>query len=170
MSYKIDVHDYEVRKKNASKFIQQGDRVKVSVMFRGREIQHDKLGYDLLYQLADDMQKICIMEGKPRREGRNLSCSLSPRPEVTKAVNDAKRADEKAKKKRKEEKLAKARAVTAAAGGVAEMEAATATATVDDLDIDLGALGDEGLDALGDDDSSLDDLLGGDALTDELFG
>lgn len=163
MSYKIDVHDYEVRKKNAAKFIQQGNRVKCSVMFRGREIQHDKLGYELLDKIALDLEKICIMEGKPKREGRAIACIMSPRPEVQKAVNTAKRAEEKAKKKAKEEKQAKARAATAAAaaGGAAE-----AAATMTDEDIDLSALGEDD----DDDDSSLDELLGGDALTDELFG
>lgn len=101
MTYKIDVHDYGVRIKNASKFIQQGNRVKCTVQFKGREVQHDKLGFDLLNKMAEEMNKICIMEGKPKREGRNLSCILSPRPEVTKAVNDKKRATEKEKKKMK---------------------------------------------------------------------
>jgi translation initiation factor IF-3 len=99
MSYKIDSHDYDVRVKNASKFISQGNRVKCTVMFKGREIQHDNLGFELLNRMAEDMTKLCTMEGKPKREGRNLSCILSPRPEVTKAVNDKKRAEEKAKKK-----------------------------------------------------------------------
>lgn len=95
MSYKIDVHDYGVRIKNASKFIKQGNRVKCTVQFKGREVQHDKLGFELLEKMAEDMNKICVMEGKPKREGRNLGCILSPRPEVTKAVNDKKRAEEK---------------------------------------------------------------------------
>jgi translation initiation factor IF-3 len=103
MSYKIDKHDYGVRVKNASKFIKQGNRVKCTVMFKGREVQHDNLGHDLLNKMAEEMNKICVMEGKPKREGRMLGCILSPRPEVTKAVNDKKRADEKAKKKSKKQ-------------------------------------------------------------------
>lgn len=101
MSYKIDVHDYGVRIKNASKFLSQGNRVKCTVQFRGREVQHDQLGIDLLYKMEQDMTKLCLMDKKPKREGRNLSCILSPRPEVTKAHNDKKRADEKEKKKKR---------------------------------------------------------------------
>lgn len=108
MSYKIDTHDYGVRIKNASKFLTQGNRVKCTVQFRGREVQHDKLGIDLLYKMESDMTKICVMDKKPKREGRNLSCILSPRPEVTKAYNDKKRAEEKEKKrKRNKDKAAK---------------------------------------------------------------
>lgn len=103
MSYKIDVHDYGVRIKNASKFIKQGNRVKCTVQFKGREVQHDKLGFELLDRMAEDLTKICSMEGKPKREGRSLGVILTPRPEVTKAVNDKKRADEKAKKKNKKQ-------------------------------------------------------------------
>jgi len=119
MSYKIDVHDYGVRIKNASKFIKQGNRVKCTVQFKGREVQHDNLGVDLLNRMAEDMAKTCTMEGKPKREGRTLFCILSPRPEVTKAVNDRKRAEEKAKKnskkRQKEAKAKKEEPVVAAA-------------------------------------------------------
>lgn len=163
MSYKIDVHDYGVRVKNASKFISQGNRVKCTVMFKGREIQHEDIGVDLLNRLAEDMTKVCTMEGKPKREGRNLSCILSPRPEVTKAVNDKKRAEEKAKKKTKsEQKEAKKKKdmddddddevvgvdVVAVSGA-----ALVSDDDDDDEDDDLG---------------SLDDLMGDDG-TDDLF-
>ena len=105
MSYKIDVHDYDVRKKNASKFLKQGNRVKATVMFRGREVQHDNLGFDLLEKLAGELDEICLKEGRPKREGRNLSLILQPRPEVMKALNEERRAVEKAKKKKKQEAL-----------------------------------------------------------------
>merc|ERR1712127_893674 len=95
MSYKIDVHDYGVRIKNASKFLSQGNRVKCTVQFSGRENQHDRLGYDLLDKMALEMEDLCTMEGRPKKEGRFLSCIMSPRPEVTKAYNDKKRAAEK---------------------------------------------------------------------------
>merc|ERR1719354_487329 len=109
MSYKIDVHDYGVRLKNASKFIKQGNRVKCTVQFRGREMQHDKLGVELLKKMADEMEDICQMEGKPKREGRTLFSILSPKAEVTKAVNDQKRKRDKEKKNKKNEtKSAKA--------------------------------------------------------------
>jgi len=165
MSYKIDVHDYGVRIKNASKFLQQGNRVKCTVQFRGREVQHDNLGKELLERMSEDMTKICIMEGKPKRDGRNLSCILSPRPEITKAANDRKRSEEKAKKKAKldkkgadsAEKESKAAAYEAANRARMEQEEQRKELVV--------ALGDESTD-----EDSVDDLLGADDLTDELFG
>jgi len=153
MSYKIDQHDYEVRKKNAAKFINQGNRVKCTVVFRGREVTHDKLGFDLLSRVAEDLTKVCIMEGKPKREGRNLSCFISPRPEVMKALNDAKRKDERQKKKGKEESWKELEEKTAM------KEAAILTVKEDD-EVD----GEET------EEKSLDDLLGGDSLMDDLFG
>jgi translation initiation factor IF-3 len=101
MSYKIDVHDYDVRKKSAVKFLKQGNRVKCTVMFRGREVQHDSLGFDLLEKLASELDDTCLKEGRPQREGRNLSIILTPRPEVMKAVNESRRAMDKAKKLKK---------------------------------------------------------------------
>merc|ERR1712127_605496 len=103
MSYKIGDHDYGVRLKAATKFINQGNRVRATIQFRGREVQHDKLGFEMLQRLAKDMEDICNMEGKPRRDGRKLGAILTPRAEVIKAINDAKRQREKDKKKAKEE-------------------------------------------------------------------
>ena len=122
MSYKIGDHDYEVRLKAASKFIKQGNRVKLTVQFKGREVQHDRLGVDLMEKLAKDLEDICNMEGKPRREGRNLGAILTPRSEVVKALNDAKRLREKEKKKAKAESLAKRMEKTQVEGGDVEDE------------------------------------------------
>lgn len=97
MSYKIDIHDYDVRKKSAIKFIRQGNRVKCTVMFRGREMQHDKLGFELLEKLANELDSLCIQEGRPKREGRNLSLMLTPKPEVLRAVNEARKKAKKLK-------------------------------------------------------------------------
>lgn len=144
MSYKIDVHDYGVRIKNAVKFLKQGNRVKCTVQFKGREAQHDRLGYELLSKMSDDMVDICIMEGKPKRDGRFLSCIMSPKPEVTKAFNDKKRAEEKQKKRNKQlNKEAKAKK--------------------DEPEKKIIMKRDD------DDDTSLDDLLGSDTATDSLF-
>ena len=105
MSHKIDVHDYGV----PSKFIKQGNRVKCTIQFCGREMQHDKLGIELLNKIAVDMADICQMDGKPKREGRTLFSILSPKAAVTNAVNDKKRKEGREKKKKKSEsKKAKA--------------------------------------------------------------
>ena len=157
MSYKIDVHDYGVRKKNALKFLNQGNRVKCTVMFRGREVQHDNLGFELLEKLAKELDDIATKEGRPKREGRNLSLILSPRAEVMKAVNERRRADEKNKKKSKKatfesKKASKAAAATTAGVVAAEGLNGDSEETVIDME------------------SSLDDLLGGgDDLTDDIF-
>eukprot|EP01083_Nonionella_stella_P068686 182572_1 len=109
MSYKIDVHDYGVRIKSATKFLKQGNRVKCTVQFKGREVQHDKLGFKLIERMAEDMSDICTLENKPRREGRFMSAIVTPKAEVTKAVNDKKRqADKDKKKARRAAKAAKA--------------------------------------------------------------
>jgi translation initiation factor IF-3 len=188
MSYKIDIHDYEVRKKNAIKFLQKGDRVKCSVMFRGREVQHDKLGFELLDRLASEMEDICVREAKPKREGRNLSMIVSPRPEVVKKLNESRRASEKAKKKQKtaekESKLSSKAAAAAVITGASGLSAAdvngdtliASSAYDDDLDDDDyeddddDDDDDDDLDDLDADiDSSLDDLFGSDDLADDLF-
>lgn len=77
--YKIDTHDYEVRIKSVRKFIAQGNKVKIVVMLRGREMQHSNLAFDLanrfLTDLADDPAQL---EKKPQLEGRNVTLYLAP--------------------------------------------------------------------------------------------
>jgi translation initiation factor IF-3 len=170
MSYKIDVHDYEVRKKSALKFLNQGNRVKCSVVFRGREIQHDKLGFELLDKLAVEMEDTCVREGRPKREGRNLSLIFTPRPEVVKQVGADRRASEKEKKKKREERLKEKKAVSeelAAAGIIADAEADEEDGSSSDSSLNNSS--DELLDLEADIESSLDDLFGSDDLTDDLF-
>jgi len=167
MSYKIGDHDYTVRLKAATKFIKQGNRVKATVQFRGREIQHDKLGFELLDRLADDLEDMANMEGKPRREGRTIGAILSPTPEVVKAINDAKRQKEKDKKKAKAESLAKRDADIAAGVVAAEQEEEKIVGGVlDGIDLDDD---DDDFDDDDDMDASLDELLGSSKATDDLF-
>lgn len=161
MSYKIDVHDYDVRKKSAQKFLLQGNRVKCTVMFRGREVQHDQLGFELLDKLSAELEAVAVREGRAKREGRNLSLIISPRPEVLKQVNENRRAEEKAKKKKKEEEKEQKAAIKTAAAS----SAAVAT-----LDREESETIDEELDLESDIESSLDDLFGNDGLADDLFG
>jgi translation initiation factor IF-3 len=111
MSYKIDVHDYSVRKKNAQKFLKQGNRVKCTVQFRGREVQHDNLGFELLDKLATELGDTCLTEGRPKREGKNLSLILTPRPEVMKALGEERRKLERAKKLKRQQALEAGRMV-----------------------------------------------------------
>lgn len=76
--YKIDVHDYEVRLKSVRKFIAQGNKVKIVVMLRGREMQHSNLAFDLLNRFIADLENDSIqIEKKPQLEGRNVTLYLS---------------------------------------------------------------------------------------------
>ena len=79
MRYKIDTHDYEVRLKAAKKFLSQGNKVKVVVMLRGREMQHSHLAMDLInkFQLEFEQDNV-IVEKKPMVEGRNVVMILAP--------------------------------------------------------------------------------------------
>ncbi len=78
MRYKIDVHDYEVRLKSAKKFISQGNKVKVVIMLRGREMQHSNLAFDLANRFITDMEGESVqIEKKPQFEGRNVTFYLT---------------------------------------------------------------------------------------------
>ena len=77
--YKIDTHDYEVRLKNIRKFISQGNKVKIVVMLRGREMQHSNLAIDLANKFIEDLANDPIaIEKKPMVEGRNVTVWLAP--------------------------------------------------------------------------------------------
>ena len=77
--YKIDTHDYQVRIKNINKFISQGNKVKIVVMLRGREMQHSNLAFDLANKFMEDLVgDTIVVEKKPQLEGRNVTLFLSP--------------------------------------------------------------------------------------------
>ena len=75
----IDTHDYEVKMRNVTKFIENGDKVKITLRFRGREMAHQQLGMDLLNRVRDDVEEIGKVEAFPRLEGRQMLMVLSPR-------------------------------------------------------------------------------------------
>ncbi|MBD2090113.1 translation initiation factor IF-3 [Microcoleus sp. FACHB-1515] len=79
MRYKIEDHDYQVRVNQAERFLKSGDKVKATVMFRGREIQHSDLAETLLKRLATDLQEFAEVQQAPKREGRNMMMLLSPK-------------------------------------------------------------------------------------------
>ncbi len=76
----IEDHDYDVKKKNAQRFIADGDKVKVTIMFRGRELAHPELGRQILVRMANEMKEPAIVEREPKIEGRNMFMILTPRP------------------------------------------------------------------------------------------
>ena len=75
----IDTHDYDVKMRNVVKFIENGDKVKVTLRFRGREMAHQNLGMDLLKRVQDDTTEIAKVEAFPRLEGRQMLMVISPK-------------------------------------------------------------------------------------------
>ena len=75
----IDTHDYDVKMKNVNKFIDQGDKVKGTLRFRGREMAHQHLGMDLLKRVQTDVEEIAKVEAFPRLEGRQMLMVLAPK-------------------------------------------------------------------------------------------
>lgn len=80
MSPGIDTNDFNTKLKNAQKFLADGDRVKVSVRFRGREMAHTEIGDTLLRDFADKCAELSNLDKAPKLEGRNMSIFLSPKP------------------------------------------------------------------------------------------
>jgi translation initiation factor IF-3 len=75
----IDTHDYDVKMRNVHKFIDQGDKVKITLRFRGREMAHQHLGMDLLKKVQEDVAEYAKVEAFPRLEGRQMLMVLAPK-------------------------------------------------------------------------------------------
>ncbi len=78
-----DEGDYNVKLRNVRRFIEDGDKVKVSLRFRGREMAHQELGMRVLERVRDDVEDICQVESFPRLEGRQMVMVLAPRKKTT---------------------------------------------------------------------------------------
>lgn len=75
----IDTHDYEVKMRSVVKFLEEGDKVKVTMRFRGREMAHQELGMKLLIKVRDEMEHLAKVESTPRSEGRQMVMVIAPR-------------------------------------------------------------------------------------------
>lgn len=75
-----DIHDYQVKMRNVMKFLENGDKVKVTLRFRGREMAHQNLGRELLERVADDVKEIGKVENMPKMEGRQMVMMIGPAP------------------------------------------------------------------------------------------
>jgi translation initiation factor IF-3 len=82
MRPKIDRHDYDTKKGHVVRFLHQGAKVKVTIMFRGREMQHTELGRKLLDRLAEDVSEIAKVDTPPKVDGRNMTMVLGPYKEA----------------------------------------------------------------------------------------
>jgi translation initiation factor IF-3 len=75
---KIDGHDYTTKMKHVQRFLGEGNKVKLTIMFRGREMAHPELGLKILNKIAEDVAEIAIVESSPRQDGRNMTMVLHP--------------------------------------------------------------------------------------------
>ena len=91
MGLKIENHDYETKKNHIEKFLLGGDKVKVTVQFKGREQTRPEIGFRLLQRLAEDVAGTGFVEFAPKREGRSMTMVLGPLKKKSDAVAEAKR-------------------------------------------------------------------------------
>ena len=75
---KIDPHDYETKKGHVVRFLKQGDKVKITIMFRGREQSRPELGYRLLQRMAEEIVDYGVVESSPKQDGRNMIMVVAP--------------------------------------------------------------------------------------------
>lgn len=80
LSLNIDVHDFNTKKNNATKFINAGNKVKVSIRFRGREMGHPELGLVTMKRFAEEMAEVANVEKAAKLEGRSMLMFLAPKP------------------------------------------------------------------------------------------
>ena len=92
MRPKIESHDYETKRSHIEKFLRGGDKVKITMQFRGREQTRPELGYRLLQRLAEDVAEFGFVEFAPKQEGRNMTMVLGPTKRKTEAVAEQKAA------------------------------------------------------------------------------
>ena len=74
----IDTHDYDVKMRNVNRFLDAGDKVKVTLRFRGREMAHQELGRELLKRVATDIEEVAKVESMPKMEGRQMIMVIAP--------------------------------------------------------------------------------------------
>ncbi len=77
---KVDEHDYQFKKKHIERFIAEGDKVKATIFFRGRENAHPEIGRRILDRLIEEVSEIAVIELEPQKEGNQLHTILAPRP------------------------------------------------------------------------------------------
>ena len=86
---KVDEHDYQFKKKHIERFLEDGDKVKATIFFRGRENAHPEIGRRILERLIEELSDIGIIEAEPQKEGNQLHTILAPRPGLKKAAAPA---------------------------------------------------------------------------------
>ena len=125
---KIDTGDYNTKKKHILRFLADGCKVKITIMFRGRELAHPEQGLNILEQLADDLSEVASVDQQPKLEGRNMHMLIAPLPGAAKRLKAEKAAQIA------EEEAAKA--AEKAAKDAAKVAKAAAEAAIEDADDD----------------------------------
>ncbi|ACV06260.1 bacterial translation initiation factor 3 (bIF-3) [Kytococcus sedentarius DSM 20547] len=98
---KIDQHDYETKKGHVERFLAAGDKVKVTIMFRGREQSKPELGFRLLQRLAEDVTELGVVESKPKQDGRNMTMVFGSTRNKAQAQAARRKEQEQKKRERK---------------------------------------------------------------------
>ncbi len=113
---KIANHDYETKKGHVERFLRHQDKVKITIMFRGREQAHPERGRALLQRLFEDLDGLAVIESAPLQEGRNMSMMLAPGKDVAKEAADKAAPDEPVEPAQEQEPVEKAVAEEKPAG------------------------------------------------------
>lgn len=96
---KVDEHDYQFKKHHIERFIEEGDKVKATIFFRGREMAHPEIGHRILMRLIKDLEEVAIAETMPRQEGNQMHTILTGKKGVPKAKPKAEAPEPAAKEK-----------------------------------------------------------------------
>jgi len=91
---KVDEHDYQFKKKHIERFLADGDKVKATIFFRGRENAHPEIGRRVLERLVEELREFAVAETEPNKEGNQMHTILAPRPGVKRPAPAAPRTDE----------------------------------------------------------------------------
>ncbi|WP_329492051.1 translation initiation factor IF-3 [Kitasatospora sp. NBC_01246] len=142
---KIDPHDYDTKKGHVVRFLKQGDKVKITIMFRGREQSRPELGFRLLQRLANDVQDLGFVESSAKQDGRNMIMVLGPHKKKTeamaeaRAIADARKAERQGRTPGSDAAEDDEDAALEAENAAAEAEADEAAAEDDDAEVEQPA-------------------------------
>ena len=135
---KIDDHDYATKKGHVVRFLKGGDKVKITIMFRGREQSRPELGYNLLKRLAEDIGEYGTIEFPPKQEGRNMLMILAPTRKKGQArVEHEKEKEQKAAERAADEELEQQSLAETRARAEAEEKKAKKKGPADNMDPDI---------------------------------
>ena len=135
---KIDQHDYETKKGHVVRFLSAGDKVKITIMFRGREQHRPELGFRLLQRLAEDVEELGFVETRPKQDGRNMTMVLGPTKKKAEARSEIKaaKANRAAERTAEEEAERAERSAAAAASSSAPKKERRRSENLDpDIDV-----------------------------------